>query len=179
VWPEDTRDDLLLQARLVEGGADPWRLDPVQTAGAFADLVLEWHDAEVRERDHDAYTVRVRVRRDADGAAVVLTLAQVAWPAWSVISVNDAAAPRYPSLTIAEGIAHIDVDVPRGATAIVTLGYGLQVATRALQGSGRVRLDLGEPPATAGHLLIMYLDPQDRVVSAFATSLPAGDTAAG
>jgi hypothetical protein len=179
VWPEDTAEDLLVAVGAIEAGSDPWRLDPTQTAVAFADLVLGWSNVETGEPEGEG-TVRVEVKNEDGGPGdVVVTLAQIAEPAWSVIGVADAVDPVAPPMSIVDGEAEVVVRVATRGSALVTLGYGLREATRAAASTGTVRVDLGTAPTTGGHLLVLYLDRRGRVVSAFGTPLPAGDTAAG
>jgi hypothetical protein len=179
VWPEDTAADLVAAADGVAAGADPWRLDPALTAAAFADLVLAWPDPSLGDPEADGFTTRIQVEREPGGPEVVVTLSQVVEPIWSVIAVADAVDPLYPPFVITEGEAEIQVGLPEGTTAIVTLGYGLRTSTRSLGSPGTLSVDLGTTPTTGGHLLILYVDADNRVVSASGTPIAAGDTAAG
>ncbi|HSD49010.1 MAG TPA: hypothetical protein VLE71_04180 [Actinomycetota bacterium] len=56
VWPELTAEDLAVAQASAAGGHQPWRLDPAQTAAAFAVNVFDWDPADVRTNPSDAVT---------------------------------------------------------------------------------------------------------------------------
>lgn len=71
-WPAaDAATVTALQAR-VDGGAQPWLLDPAEVAMSFATAAYGWQGAEASVRP-DGVTVDVR---DGDGERASLTLSQ-------------------------------------------------------------------------------------------------------
>ena len=71
-WPARTASDAAALQAAVDGGAQPWLLDPSEVAIAYAAAAHGWHDAEAYPGP-DGTTVDVR---NAEGARITLSLAQ-------------------------------------------------------------------------------------------------------
>jgi hypothetical protein len=70
-WPEGSPDGVAALQERVDGGSQPWLLDPAEVALSFAAAAYGWTAAEAEPRDGGTVDVR-----GPDGAAAALTLEQ-------------------------------------------------------------------------------------------------------
>jgi hypothetical protein len=125
----------------------------------------------------DEATEYVRVDRGVGDASVTIQVGRVVagrW--WSVIGVQGTTNP--PPVRIRGTTAGVGVSLGGFVTADVTVAYGEEIAKVSTQESGEVQLEVPDR-STSGHLLVLYVEDNGQVGSAFGTALPAGDFAAG
>ncbi|HET9725148.1 MAG TPA: hypothetical protein VFR44_15085 [Actinomycetota bacterium] len=72
VWPELTAEDLAAAQASVDDGHQPWRLDPAQTAAAFAVNVFDWDPSDVETTPARSSDGAVRVTISNRGLASLL-----------------------------------------------------------------------------------------------------------
>lgn len=195
VWPEDTYEqsrDTCVQAAAIE----PWRENAAETAEEFGARVLGWGNATASLASRDeTWSLTFELRKlDAvevsmpRGPSVFVHLIEVFRDCWVVTSVQRSTeeSERYSedqgaSLGVqGRKVQMYFADQEDSATAVLEVGYGGR-ATRYVWSKGEAfaEFTLDFEPLGTGHFLILLRDENGEVFSAFGSSLPEGDFAAG
>jgi hypothetical protein len=183
VWPEDTADGA--EAGCARAAARE-RTGPA-VVFRFATEVLGWESPLVAPSSTGSHVWTVKPSGggayggDVE-AGVEIATTEIVPRCFSISSVSRLRdrRPTGVGVSVHGDLVTVAYD-PLGAHSVsVEIGYG---------GSDRtvhdeppldsVRVRLGSPPRTTGHFLILFRDEQGRVFSAAASTLPAGDFAAG
>jgi hypothetical protein len=176
IWPMTAPEAVLGYAPEVTGTAQ-------DVALAFAERVLEWPDAvvaatEPREDESDGSVFLVT--SETRGGEVELRVRAGDGPDRHVVySVNTPARLADPEaglgVSVRGSVARADVSpIPAGTTATVRFTYGEYAA----EGPVGDDIELTGDQTVPGAVLILFRDPEGRVVGAVGTALPAGDFAA-
>lgn len=179
VWPEETPAEAATAARRLAGGEDPWRADPVETALAFAREVLGWRTPTAgAPQEQPGGLTLVEVAREPGGPSVsvrLLRLLEGRW--WSVYNVWG--TPEHdPAVAVRGARVTVRFAMEDAASALVVAEFGELRRTAVVRNGGRVRLDLGVPPAEPGFFLVLLRDAEGRVFDAVSSPLaPAGAVA--
>lgn len=194
IWPEDNRDDARdacasAAQEDVGGGTVSIRQDPESVALEFGALVLGWEEPAARDAEHESYGTVLELRRDGfdsgpRGPAVLIGPTEIIDGCWSVgwVSRMPDEQPKHDrSMAIRGRDVSMGFD-PGGATsAVLEVGYGGEATTYVWhEGEAEgVEFRLDFDPHDTGHYLILLMDPNGEVFSAFGSPLPEGDFAAG
>jgi hypothetical protein len=184
VWPEDTAAEAYAACAANRGRQ---RTAPA-IVSRFATDVLGWGSPIVDppRTSSGAWTVTPLGGNVYDGgveAGVRIWTEEVRPGCWSVSSVSRLPDRRQTGLGVSVRGPRVEVafDPLGAASAEIRVGYGQRRVRRVWNAPANsfVRLVLGFRPDSTGSLLILLEDEDGDVFSAVATSLPAGDFAAG
>lgn len=189
LWPEDTAREA---EEACDDGSSPtrtFRYDPMSAALEFGNAVLGWKEAIGirRELGHDAQSIELRRSAEdndetARGAAVLVTLTEVANDCWSVWGVSRLPDERPTGVSIS--IRGRDVEIgfdDLGANSLYfEIGHGYYTNSSDPEPpDGRITALLNYPRGDTGHFLLLFKDENGQVFSAAGGALPAGDFTAG
>lgn len=185
VWPEDT----YRQAKeACDAGSDAEavrRADPESIASAFGIQVLGWQEPLVVGAEEPYSKEGVyELRRSANSRPAVLIFPiEVVPDCWSIGSVArmpDEESEHHGSMSVHGREVQMGFELPGASSAIFEVGYGGNKTTHAWQGGqGGVEFQLDFEPRGKGHFLVLLMDADGKIFSAFGSALPAGDFAAG
>ena len=189
LWPEDTAREAEKGCGDAKSSTRTFRYDPMSTALEFGDAVLGWKDAVgiVQESDHEGQSIELRRSstddaKEAQGAAVLVTLTKVSNECWSVWSVSRLSDDRPTGLSIS--IRGRDVEIgfdDLGADSVYfEMGHGYYTTSSDSEPpDGRITALLNYPLGDTGHFLLLFQDEDGQVFSATGGPLPAGNFSAG
>ena len=183
IWPEDSEERAGEECTSIQHVDGHWRSDGIRTAERFATEVLGWETAQAMqskpERGLSVYVGNGPI--SIDTPMVIVHVNELFGGCWSVVSVAPDEEPEDDgSMTVRGRDVRMGFDLGDAASAIFEVGYAGQTTRYVWEGdNSAVSFTLDFEPRGTGHFLVLLVDGNGDVFSAFGSPLPEGDFSAG